>query len=931
MRQYEDYGFTGENRLAPRAHYIPFDSLDKALSGDKEKSEFYTSLNGKWNFRYYLSEEDADINNKEWEEITVPSCWEFSGYGNHQYTNYNYPFPVDPPFVPDDNPAGLYEKKITLSKKGKTYIVFDGVSSCLYLYVNGKYVGASTGSHQAAEFDITPFVKEGENTVTAKVLKWCAGSYFEDQDCFRMHGIFRDVYILTRPEGHAFDIRIDADDKEIKVSEPDYEIFDAEGKSLGDMVTSPVLWNAEKPYLYTVVVKKEGEFIPFKVGMRKIEVNKNGFFINGQSVKLKGVNRHDSHPDTGWTFSYEALKKELLLIKSFNINCIRTSHYPPCPEMLDLADEIGFYIVDEADYETHGFTSRSISAYRGYDDDIIWPSHNPDCREALTERIRRTVERDKNHASVVMWSIGNESNFGVNSEAMLREIKKIDSSRPTHYEGAWVARDMAEVDVRSRMYPSMPEMDRIAALGDERPLFLCEFSASMGNGPGDVYDYTEHFYKNPLFIGGCIWEWADHAVREDGKLKYGGDFNEETHDGKFCLDGIVLADRSKKGGSYEAKFAFQNMKATLSGDKLTIENRYDFTDLSEFKLMAYLVAGGETVARRDISLSLAPHEKTVIDVPFEIPSSAPMGAYINLVLYNGDEKAALASLKTGCEAEPLKTGAPGEVKETEKDFLLGAFKIGKKSGQINAIYKEDKNLLAAPSSITVWRAPVDNDARPLSGWTNDKLRYTHEKNYSVKKEENKVTFSSSLAGVSREPFMHYEKSYEIFSDGLKVTLSGEIHKDKLNSFLPRLGFEFKINEENSAFSYVGMGPYENYADMCHGVTFGRFASTAEKEYVPYTVPQDYGNHKNVLQFSLDCGIMFSADKAFEFAVTEYDSATLTDASHDFELEGRKTPYTNVRVDFADSGLGSASCGPELSERYRVPFGKFRFEFFIKVG
>ncbi len=931
MRQYEDYGFTGENRLAPRAHYIPFDSLEKALSYDRERSDFYRSLNGKWNFRYFLSEEDADISNKEWDEITVPSCWEFSGYGNHQYTNYDYPFPVDPPYVPDDNPAGLYEKKVTLSKKGKTYIVFDGVSSCLYLYVNGKYAGASTGSHLTAEFDITPFINEGENTIIAKVLKWCAGSYYEDQDCFRMHGIFRDVYLLTRPEGHAFDIRIDADDKEIKVSEPDYEIFDAEGKSLGRRVESPVLWNAEKPYLYTVVVKKAGEFIPFKVGMRKIEVNKNGFFINGQSVKLKGVNRHDSHPDTGWTFSYEALKKELLLIKSFNVNCIRTSHYPPCPEMLDLADEIGFYIVDEADYETHGFTSRSISAYRGYDDNIIWPSHNPECREALTERIRRTVERDKNHASVVMWSIGNESNFGVNSEAMLSEIKKIDSSRPAHYEGAWVARDMAEVDVRSRMYPSMPEMDRIAALGDERPLFLCEFSASMGNGPGDVYDYTEHFYKNPLFIGGCIWEWADHAVREDGKLKYGGDFKEETHDGKFCLDGIVLADRSKKGGSYEAKYAFQNMKASLSGDKITIENRFDFTDLSEFKLVAQLVTGGEVKEERDISLSLAPHEKTEIDVPFKLPADAPMGAYINLSLYDGEKEIALSSLKTDCEITPVKTGKPGEITGSGKDFLLGAFKIDKKTGQIKAIYKGEKNLLAKPSEITVWRAPVDNDGRPLPGWTSDKLRYTHEKNYSSEVNGNKVTFSSSLAGVSREPFMHYEKSYEIFSDGLKVTLSGEIHKDKLNAFLPRLGFEFKINGENPAFSYVGMGPYENYADMCHGVKFGRFESTAEKEYVPYTVPQDYGNHKNVLQFSLDCGIMFSADKAFEFAVTEYDSATLTDASHDFELEGKKTPYTNVRVDFADSGLGSASCGPELAERYRVPFGKFRFEFFIKVG
>lgn len=931
MRQYEDYGFTGENRLAPRSHYIPFESLEKALSGDKKDSAQYVSLNGKWNFKYYASEEDADLNNDVWEEITVPSCWEFSGYGNHQYTNYNYPFPVDPPYVPDDNPAGLYEKKVTLSDRGKTYIVFDGVSSCLYLYVNGHYAGSSTGSHLTAEFDITPFVKEGVNTISAKVLKWCAGSYYEDQDCFRMHGIFRDVYILKRPEGHAFDIRIDADDKKINVSEPDYEIFDAEGKSLGKTVEKPVLWNAEKPYLYTVVVKKAGEFIPFKVGMRKVEVNKNGFFINGRSVKLKGVNRHDSHPDTGWAFSDEALREELMLIKSFNINCIRTSHYPPSPEMLSLADEIGFYIVDEADYETHGFTSRSVNAYRGYDDNIAWPSHNPACKEALCERVRRTVERDKNHASVIMWSIGNESNFGLNSEAMLKEIKKIDLSRPTHYEGAWVARDMASVDVRSRMYPSMPEMDRIAALGDERPLFLCEFSASMGNGPGDVYDYTEHFYKNPLFIGGCIWEWADHAVRENGVLKYGGDFNEETHDGKFCLDGIVFADRGKKGGSYEAKFAFQNMKAELHGDKLEIENRFDFTDLSEYKLMAYLVVGGEIKEKCEILLSLAPHEKKTVDIPFEIPASAPMGAYINLALLDGECEIVHASLKTDCETAPLNAGEPGEVTESGKDFVMGAFRVDKKTGQIKAIYKGNKNLLAEPAKITVWRAPVDNDGKLLSGWALDKLRHTHEKNYSAEVKGNRVTFSSSLAGVAREPFMHYEKSYEIFSDGLKVTLSGEIHKDKLNTFLPRLGFEFKIDEENASFSYVGMGPYENYTDMCHGVTFGHYESTAEKAYVPYTVPQDYGNHKNVLQFSLDCGIMFSADKAFEFAATEYDSETLTDMAHDYELFGKKTPYTNVRVDFADSGLGSASCGPELAECYRVPFGKFKFEFFIKVG
>ncbi len=427
-RIYERPEKTSENREKERSYYIPYDSVDKALAGKRGESAFYRLLNGKWDFHYY--ERDIDVPDdldeiNAWDKTDVPSCWQMQGYDRHQYTNLNFPFPVDPPFVPDDNPAGVYKRTFEINSdwaKRETYIVFEGAATCLFLYVNGKYVGFSMVSRMQSEFNITPFVKEGTNTVAVKVIKWCIGSYLEDQDCFRMNGIFRDVYLLSRAKGHAKDIEIKADTKKIEVSEPDYEIFDAEGKGLGDMVTSPVLWNAEKPYLYTVVVKKEGEFIPFKVGMRKIEVSKNGFFINGQSVKLKGVNRHDSHPDTGWTFSYEALKKELLLIKSFNINCIRTSHYPPCPEMLDLADEIGFYIVDEADYETHGFTSRSISAYRGYDDDIIWPSHNPDCREALTERIRRTVERDKNHASVVMWSIGNESNFGVNSEATFTTI-----------------------------------------------------------------------------------------------------------------------------------------------------------------------------------------------------------------------------------------------------------------------------------------------------------------------------------------------------------------------------------------------------------------------------------------------------------------------------------------------------------------------------
>lgn len=932
MRQYESYAFTGANRLNPRAYYIPYESMEKALSGKKNESAYYTSLSGEWDFNYYPSDEKACLDAEAWGKIEVPSCWQIKGYGKHQYTNYNYPFPVDPPFVPDDNPCGVYRRTVTLSAIGKTYINFDGAASCLYLYVNGKYAGASTGSHLSAEFDITPYVTKGENTVTVKVLMWCAGSYFEDQDCFRMNGLFRDVYILERPEGHAFDIRLDADDKHITVSEPDYEIFDAEGKSLGKSVASPVLWNAEKPYLYTVVVKAAGEFIPFKVGMRKIEVNENGFFINGVSVKLKGVNRHDSHPDTGYTFSEEALSAELTLMKSMNINCIRTSHYPPAPYMLSLADEMGFYIVDEVDYETHGFISRSISPYRGYDDSFIWPSHNPDCTDALTERVRRTVERDKNHASVVMWSIGNESNFGPNSEAMLKEIKRLDSTRPTHYEGAHVVRDMASVDVRSRMYPSVPEMERLAALGDKRPLFLCEYSASMGNGPGDVYDYTEHFYTNPLFIGGCIWEWADHAIREDGRLKYGGDFGEETHDGKFCLDGIMLADRSKKGGSYEAKYALQNMKAYISENKLVIENRFDFTNLSEYRLEAELVMGGTVKEKKDISLSLAPHEKVALSLPFALPDEAPFGAWINLRLYSGDDVIALSSLETGVKRSAVKTSSNKAFTENEDSFSSDGFVIDKKNGTLKGIMKNGENLLFGESVLSVWRAPVDNDIKPLADWTKDKLRYTHEKTYSVKNEGDCLTFECSLAPVSRQPIIYYKKIYWAYEGKLlKVTFDGEIRRDRLNTFLPRLGLEMKLNRKNAAFSYIGLGPYENYDDMCHGVTFGKYESSAEKEYVPYTVPQDYGNHKKVLQLALDCGIMVVADEAFEFSVKEYDSGTLTDTAHDWELCGKKAPYTALRLDLKDSGLGSASCGPELNERYRVHFGKFKFEFYIRIG
>lgn len=933
MRHYENPRLTGEGREEQRSYYIPYESLEKALAFKKEDSGLYKKLCGTWNFKYFESEADAVTEGIEWDEVKVPSCWQTTGYEKPYYTNVNYPYPVDPPYVPDINPCGVYKREFEIDEewdKRETYIIFEGVSSFLYLYINGSYVGCSQGSHLQAEFNITPYVKKGKNTVIAKVLKWCAASYLEDQDFFRMNGIFRDVYLLSRAQGHVKDVEIKADTKKIEVSEPDYEIFTPEGESLGKKVKSPVLWNAEKPYVYTVVVKKAGEFIPFKVGMRDIKVDKTGLYINGVSVKLKGVNHHDTHYTDGYCESEEFLRDELLKMKSLNINCIRTSHYPPTPEFLNMTDEIGFYVVDETDNEAHGFAERKVPGY-GYDDNGIWPCYKPEYKDMHLDRMRRMVERDKNHASVIMWSVGNEASYGKNTEAMLLWTGERDSTRPRHYERAAGVADLAPVDVRSRMYPPLWEMDRIASLGDDRPLFLCEYSHAMGNGPGDVYDYVEHFYTNPLFIGGCIWEWTDHTILEDGVPKYGGDFGEETHDSNFCCDGLTFYDRSFKAGSLEAKYAYQGFTAKLSDGKIEIENRYDFTDLSEFTLKLSHVVDGEAFEEKEMTLSLAPHKKTLIDIPFKKLSSTAFGEYVNLYLIKDGEEKGFRSIDISGKIAKIKTA--GKLKVTSDDKYVSAkagtkeYKISLLTGELFSIKEKGRELLASPMKIGVWRAPTDNERNLTTPRMEDRVDRAHTKCYGFKVSGSKVTFEGSMAGVSRMPFMKYTLSYEFFEDGkVKVGLKGSLGGPSIRIFLPRLGFEMKIANENEGFSYYGYGPYENYKDLCHHVSFGRFESTAADEYVNYVVPQEHGNHIGTRKLTLNSGLEFTADVPFEFAISEYDSKVLTKARHIDELI--KDKATNVRIDYKVSGIGSNSCGPGLDNKYQVPFGDFEFEFYI---
>ncbi len=934
MRAYENLSNIHVGTLPPRSHYIPYESLEKALKGDKNSSLYYTCLNGIWDFAFFDRDIDCPEVITDWKSIDVPSCWQSRGYEAPGYTNINYPHPVDPPYVPDDNPVGVYRRTVKLSKEEaerENYIIFEGVAPCLELFVNGKYVGFSTVSHSTSEFKLD--LNEGENEILVKVYKWCMGSYLQDQDFFRFNGIFRDVYLLSRPTGHLFDIFVDYDDKEIRCEQP-FTVYDADMNETD--LSSPILWNAEKPYLYTVVVETAGEYIPFKIGMRSQAVSEKGeLLINGVSVKLKGVNHHDTHPVNGYSMTYEDMKLDLTRMKELNINCVRTSHYPPQPVFIDLCNELGFYVIDEADMETHGFSTRSESVGYAYDDNTMWPCKNPEWLDAHIDRAARLYQRDKNSTCVIMWSMGNESNYGPNIAAMcdcVREAQKGSlMPRLIHYENAYNGYqstcDPDTVDVVSRMYNTVEELDSyVERTGDKRPIYLCEYSHAMGNGPGDLNDYWEGIYARPQFIGGCIWEWVDHTAPDsEGRFCYGGDFGEETHDGNFCCDGLVLADRSFKAGSLEAKKVYQPMASELVGTYLTVTNRFDFTSFEDYTFVYELVCDGKTVLRDEFKLTTAPHDSDTVSLA--LTDTDPVyGTYLMLRMLDkyGNEIAftqTKISDGKGLPA-PSESGAPVITLEGVIAKIKGEgfeYSFDTHYGYIESLGDYTKS----PLKLTVWRAPTDNDRNIKNRWYFERYDRPYSKVYSCDISGNTITVKGALASVSRMPFLSYTTAYTFLSDGsVKVALSGNIPSDRC--YLPRLGFEFTVTE--GAFTYYGYGPCESYCDMHNAAYVGMFDSSADKEYVDYIKPQEHGNHYGVKYLKLG-GYEFIPDDSFEIRVSEYSSNELSVKRHNFELE--KSPFTNVRIDYKVSGIGSNSCGPALLEKYRVQSGDFTFGFTIK--
>ena len=942
IRAYEDLNHISENRLPQRSYYIPGGAAD------------YTLLNGEWDFAFYENGDRAAAPQK-WDRIQVPGCWQLQGYEHPNYTNICYPYPCDPPFVPDVNPMGVYRRTFVRKDPEKQlYLVLEGVSSCAEIEVNGRYVGYTQGAHLQAEFDLSNFADAGENTLVIRVHKWCSGSYLEDQDFLRFNGLFRDVYLLERPVGHIADVELRTEDRclHIRTDRPTEAVLrDAQGKVVAEgtfdgtgelTVAAPILWNAEKPYLYDLTLRCAGEEIHQDVGFRTIAISdKQELLINGVAVKLKGVNHHDSTPDGGWVMSREALEHDLKLMKQLNINTVRTSHYPPSPEFLQLCDRMGFYVILETDLETHGFCSRLLN-WPGYDmDAAIWPTNDPAWRASFFDRMIRAVERDKNHASIIMWSTGNESGHGDNHKAMIDWARRRDPSRLIHCEDACRIGIAGRSDVYSRMYPSLASLEEWATDNVHTvPVFMCEYAHAMGNGPGDVWYYWDKIWAHPRLIGGCIWEWCDHTVKVDGAYRYGGDFpGELTDDGNFCCDGMVFADRSFKPGTYEIAAAYAPFRIAYDHGRIAYHHLMDFTNLLEFRVRYALRADGKLLEERTLTLAAEPKQVVYITPETPFPAACALGCTVEVVLLRADgTEVAHLSTAVPVAALPAPAEAPLCPLTEDRDYIYAAgdrfaYRFDKQLGAFDRMVIDGEEQLAAPVVFDAFRAPTDNDRNIRRLWcysaakSGENLDRCFTKIYDASIVDGVIAVTGSLAGVSHLPFLRYTMTLRIGADGrVRVALDGTVRADMI--WLPRLGFTFPLAKMNSAMRYFGIGPFESYCDSCHNGRLDWHETTAAQEYVPYVRPQEHGNHTAVRRVEVNGKLAFAGD-GLDINLSQYTAHQLNDAEHTDELPASPTGCW-LRIDYKNSGLGSNSCGPQLEPEFQLNEKQLHFAFEMGV-
>ncbi len=973
MIYHEDFEALHINTLPKRSYFVPFAKGQNPFEA-REASQRFELLNGDWSFKYLPSVIDLedDFTSSVYENtIPVPSNWQIHGYDRAQYTNVVYPIPFDPPYVPDDNPVGVYYRSYNYKPDGmKRILVFEGVDSCLYLYVNHSFVGYTQVSHSTNEFDITPYLTEGENRITCAVLKWCDGTYLEDQDKIRLSGIFRDVYVLSRPEARLEDYRVKTildlengtavlkvtvkgADAHITLKDRDGRLIcegeAPDGGEFSAKVDSPALWTAETPYLYNLTIETDSELIGEKVGFRDVCVKNSTVLVNGELVKFRGVNRHDSYADTGYYAPYEKLVKDIVMMKQFNINAVRTSHYPNSPLFCKLCDEYGLYVIDEADYETHGCVEIPRGWRNLYEDykSISLISMDTRFKKAIVDRGESLAERDKNRPCVLFWSMGNEAGYGENVLAEANRIREIDDTRLLHYESvAHALDDTPDVfDVVSRMYPWDGEFEwRNDDEKDKRPFILCEYCHAMGNGPGDLEDYHENFYLSDKFSGGFIWEWCDHGMiigyTADGKPKYGygGDYGERHNDGNFCMDGLLYPDRTPHTGLREAKQVYRPVRvsATDKSGVFEIKNYLNFVNAGDILSGEYEIAdGGRIISTGDFDFSVKPLETTLVTIP-EAAQADGESVYIRFIFRAKNatpwcEKGFEVCFDQVCIAEknvktqPVTLEAPVDICDEPLKVSVTAngvsYVLDKRKAEIVSISKNGKELIDRPISLNFFRAPTDNDNQ-RGNWyrahLNDYIVKVYNADVTAENSCAKVEFDESFGWSMHQPFAKAHTVYTVYSDGT-LEISSELETSNKVEQLPRFGIRLFVNKSFDTAEYYGYGPYESYIDKHRASYIGLFKDKIANMHEDYIRPQENSSHWGCKHASVTDGettIRFEAKGDFSFNASVYTQEELAGKRHNFELEQCESNV--VCIDSAMEGVGSNSCGPVLREKYRIP-------------
>lgn len=1000
MKTWENHQIDGINRMPARAHFLTFPSKEKALLNNNRYTHAFKNLNGVWKFMFLDAPEyspegffNSDFDVTKMDDITVPGNWQLQGYGKMHYSDLWYNFPINPPYVPTENPTGIYKRTFFVEESyrdKKIIIRFCGVDSAYHLWINGKEVGYSKVARNESEFDITDLIRVGEeNDVTVRVYQWSDGTYLEDQDMWWESGIFRDVELIGVPKDGINDYKViaDLDDeykngifkveaflrttKEVNVT---FELVDAgentvftktvvakEGKACIDEVIADVNhWTAETPYLYKLfmTVEDDGqivEVIPQNVGFRNIRLNGETFLVNGVAIKFKGVNRHDYSPQNGRVVSREEIEKDIILMKQFNINAIRTSHYPNSYYLYDLCDEYGMYLIAETDLECHGFELTG---------DYKWITDDPSWELAYVSRMTRMIERDKNHPAIIFWSLGNESAFGCNFRKMTDVAHEMDPTRLVHYEGDF---DVESADVYSTMYtwienPKKPYLMKDIIEKSKKPHVHCEYCHAMGNGPGNLKDYQDLVYAHDKLQGGFVWEWFDHGIEsftESGEkyYRYGGDFGDDPSNKDFCIDGLIMPDRTPSPGLYEYKKVIEPITTTavdIQKGIINLLSRYDFANLDRFNLV-YKVMEDDVILQTGFMAvpSIEARANKDITLPYDLSAiKVKPGAYYYVnISYQLREDTRYASsgheLATAQFELPLyKEGIvvrPEGILNVEKEHttlhVKGAnfsLDFNLVNGNLMNIVRDGMQVLSKGPRLTLWRAPISNDMEII-----DKLKKVyflhleHEvvMNIDYHMEGNILKVEVDTINSTTNSAWHFKTKYvytvcpsgDILID-VEGTPSGRV--DLAPDMLPRIGVSMHLDKSMEHVRYFGMGPGENYADSKEAAQMGLYANTVDGLFTNYVIPQENGNHMGCKWVSMTndrgMGLLASTEGDFNFSASWYEDKDLDDAKHTCDLV--KRDYIVFNVDYKQNALGTNSCGQWQLDKYRAKFEDFKLSF-----